>query len=174
MGRHRHGLLACLSSFAALGACSSLPHLDPPVASYGASNVFSPSGYSETKVDDTHYQVKATGTEGTPTARLEKIARARAAEIGVEGHLKYFKVTSVQPSLTCAKKQAGYKSQTQPPSGRPVVVVDVTYANEALDAGFASSAESFQALNSQIGGEVVAPEASAAAIQETRAGCGQG
>jgi hypothetical protein len=167
-------LLAWLSSFAALSACSGLPHLDAPIAAYGASNVFSPSGYNQTKVDDTHYQVKATGTESTPTARLEKIARARAAEIGVEEHLKYFKVTSVQPSFTCAKKQSGYKSQTQPPSGRPVLVLEVTYAREALDPGFASSAESFQALSSQIAGEVVPPEAAAAALQETRASCGPG
>ena len=136
--------------------------------------MFSPAGYTQTKVDDTHYQVKATGTEATPTARLEKIARARAAEIGVEDHLQYFKVMSVQPSFSCTKKQSGYKSQTQPPSGRPVVVLDVAYAHEALDPGFANSAEAFQALSSQIAGEVVPAEASAAAIQETRAGCGPG
>jgi hypothetical protein len=168
------GLLSKLSTAAVLSACSSLPHLGSPIASYAASNVLSPSGYTQTKLDDTHYQVKATGTEATPTARVEKIARARAAEIGIEDKLQYFKVTSVQPSFLCTKKQAGYKSEPQPASGRPVVVLDVTYAHEALDAGFASSAESFKALSAEIAGEAVAPETSAAATQATRAGCGQG
>ncbi len=136
--------------------------------------MLSPSGYSQTKLDDTHYQVKATGTEGTPTARLEKIARARAAEIGIEDKLQYFKVTGVQPSFLCTKKQAGYKSEPLPASGHPVVVLDVTYAHEALDAGFVNSAETFKALSGQIASEAVAPDASAAAIQATRTGCGQG
>jgi hypothetical protein len=168
------GRLCALSAAVTISACSSLPQLGPPVTAYSAWNVFSPSGYSEQKIDDTHYKVKATGTEATPTARLEKIARARAAEIGVEEKQQFFKVTSVQPAFSCVKAQAGYKSGGSGPSSRPVIVLDVVYAFERIDPGFVSSAETFKALSSEIAGEVVPPEASAAAVQQTHAGCGQG
>ncbi len=53
-----------------------------------ASNILSPAGYCQTKIDDTHYKVTATGTEATPKERVEKIARARAAQIGVDQKLQ--------------------------------------------------------------------------------------
>ena len=168
------GRPCALSAAVTISACSSLPQLGPPVTAYSAWNVFSPSGYSEQKIDDTHYKVKATGTEATPTARLEKIARARAAEIGVEEKQQFFKVTSVQPAFSCAKAQADYKSGGTGRSSRPVVVPDVAYAHERTDPGFVSSTETFKALSSEIAGEAVPPEASAAAVQQTHAGCGQG
>ena len=60
--------------------------------------MFSPVGYSQTRID-THFQVQASGTDATPTARVEKVARARAAEIGVEQKLKFFKVASVERGI---------------------------------------------------------------------------
>jgi hypothetical protein len=134
----------------------------------------SPSGYSQTKLDDTHFQVSATGTEATPKERVEKIARARAAQIGVDEKLGYFKVTSVQHGVKCTKRQQGYKSEDTPPTSRPTVVLDVVYAKEPGDPTFASSAETFQILSTELAGEAVAPEARAVAAQETRASCGQG
>ena len=163
------GLFWC----AALAGCSGIPHI-VPVASYGASNIFSPAGYDQTKIDDTHYKVKAVGTEATPKERVEKIARARAAQIGVEQHLAYFKVTSVEHGFSCSKKQSGYKSEDTPASSHQTVMLDVIYAKDATDPGFASSAQTFEALSSEIANEVVAPDAEAVAIQETRAGCGAG
>ena len=53
--------------------------------------------------------MQATGTEATPKARIEKIARARAAQIGVEQKLKFYKVTSVQFGIACNKRQECYK-----------------------------------------------------------------
>ena len=84
--------------------------ITPPVADFTAASVFSPVGYNQTKIDDTHYQVQASGTEATPKDRVEKIARARAAQIGVDEKLKFFKVTSVQHSITCNRRQDGYKT----------------------------------------------------------------
>ena len=103
---------------AALGGCSGMPLLTQPIASYGEANAFAPAGYSQTKVDGTHYQVRATGTEATPRQRVEKIARARAAQIGVEEKLRYFKVASVQHAVRCSKRQGAYKS-TELPAGEP-------------------------------------------------------
>jgi hypothetical protein len=158
----------------ALAGCGGTPLLGPSIASYGASNILSPAGYAQTKLDETHFKVTATGTEATPKARVEKIARARAAQIGVEQKLQYFKVASVQHGVKCEKRQAGYKSEPTPASSRPTVVLDVVYAKDAADPTFASSAETFQALSNELAAEVVSPEAKAAATQETRAGCGQG
>ena len=107
--------------------------LTPPVAEFTAASVFSPAGYTQTKIDDTHYQVQASGTEATPKERVEKIARARAAEIGVYEKMKFFKVTSVQHSITCNRRQEGYKTTSTPASARPSVVIDVVYAKDTTD-----------------------------------------
>ncbi len=145
-----------------------------PVASFGASNVFSKAGYDQTKLDDTHFKVTGTGTQATPKERVEKIARARAAQIGVEEHLKYFKVASVQHGVKCSKRQDGYKSEAMPAASYPTVVLEVVYAQEPADPGFASSVDAYAALTGELASEAVAPEAKAIAIQEARAGCGQG
>ena len=105
---------------------------------------------------------------------VEKIARARAAQIGVEESLEYFKVVSVQHGVSCEKRQAAYKSEATPASSRPTVVLDVVYAKEPRDPAFAGSAETFEALSSELANEVVPPEAKAVAVQETRTSCGRG
>jgi hypothetical protein len=148
--------------------------LTPPVAEFTAASVFSPAGYTQTKIDDTHYQVQASGTEATPKERVEKIARARAAEIGVDEKMKFFKVASVQHSITCGKRQEGYKTISTPSSARPSVVLDVVYAKDTTDPTFQSSADALTTLKTDLAAEQVAPEARAVAIQETREGCAKG
>jgi len=144
-----------------------------PVASFSASNYISPSGFSETKVSDTQYQVKAVGTEATPKARIEKIARARAAQIGVEEKLKYYKVTNVQFGAVCSKKHEFYKGGATQPGSRQTVLLDVVYAKEQLDPTYVSAAESFEALNGELGSESIPSDAKATAEQEAKAACGQ-
>jgi hypothetical protein len=144
-----------------------------PVASLSASNMMAPSGYSETKISDTQYQVKATGTEATPKTRIEKIARARAAQIGVEQKLKYYKVSGVQYAAACGKKHDFYKGGSTSAEARQTVSIDVVYAKEPLDPTYLSASESFETLNGELSNEVIAPDAKAAAQQEARAGCGQ-
>lgn len=148
--------------------------LTPPVAEFTAASVFSPAGYTQTKIDDTHYQVQASGTEATPKERVEKIARARAAEIGVDERMKFFKVTSVEHSITCGKRQEGYKSTATPSSARPSVVLDVVYAKDTADPTFQSSADTLSTLKTDLAAEQVAPEVRAVAIQETRESCAEG
>jgi hypothetical protein len=154
-----------------LAGCAGLDA--KPVASLSASNMMSPSGYSESKVSDTQYQVRATGTESTPKARIEKIARARAAQIGVEQKLKYYKVTSVQFGANCTKKHEFYKGGATSAGSRQTVTLDVVYAKEPPDPSYASAAESYETLNGELNSEVIAPEAKATAEQEARAGCAQ-
>lgn len=154
-----------------LGACAGTDLT--PVASFGAANMLSPSGYAETKVSDTEYQVKATGTEATPKARIEKIARARAAQIGVEQKMKYYKVANVQYGVLCGKKHEFYKGGTTEVSNRQTVQLDVVYAKEPLDPTYVSAKESFDALNGELATEVVPTDSKSTATQEARAACGR-
>jgi hypothetical protein len=162
---------AIISSALLLAACAGTDLT--PIASFGASNALSPSGYSETKISDTQYQVKATGTEATPKARIEKIARARAAQIGVEEKLKYYKVTSVQFGVLCDKKHEFYKGGATASGARQTVLVDVVYAKEPLDASYLSTKDSFATLNGELDSETIPTDQKASAEQESRAACGQ-
>jgi hypothetical protein len=119
-------LLIVVPCAALLGACAGTDL--KPIASFGASNMLSPSGYAETKVSDSQYQVKATGTEATPKSRIEKIARARAAQIGIEQKLGYYKVANVQYGVVCDKKHEFYKGGATASGSRQTVQVDVVYA----------------------------------------------
>lgn len=168
------GLTGLVSGAFLLAGCASMPQLGASVASYSPTTIFSPEGYTQTKVDDTHYRVEATGTESTPKARVEKMARARAAQIGVETKQKYFKVTSVQHAVACKKRRESYKGEATAPTSRPTVVVDVAYSDTQADPEFAEANEAFVQMKADLASENVAPEARAAASQETRAACGQG
>ena len=159
-----------LSCALVLAGCAGLDA--KPIASLSATSMMSPSGYSESKVSDTQYQVRATGTESTPKARIEKIARARAAQIGVEQKLKYYKVTNVQFGAHCTKKHEFYKGGATTAGSRQTVMLDVVYAKEPPDPSYVSAAESYETLNGELNSEVIPPEAKAAAEQEARAGCG--
>jgi hypothetical protein len=168
-------LAICASAL--VGGCSgmtSLTSLSPPIAQYTSSSIFSPAGYSQSKIDGTHFKVAASGTEATPISRVEKIARARAAEIGVEEKMPYFKVTNAQQGMTCGKRQESYKSMSTPPSSHPSVILDVVYAKDAADPTFRNAAETLVALKTDLAAEDVAPEARAVAIQATRESCPKG
>lgn len=168
-------LSLCVSALAAgCSGMTSLTSLSPPVAQYTSASVFSPAGYSQSKIDDTHFKVAASGTEATPISRVEKIARARAAEIGVDEKMPYFKVTNVQQGMTCGKRQESYKSTATPASSHPSVILDVVYAKDAADPTFQNAAETLAALKTDLAAEEVAPEARAVAVQETRESCGKG
>ena len=164
------GLLAVLPCVV-LAACAGADL--KPVASLSASNLMMPTGYSETKVSDTQYLVQATGTEATPKARIEKIARARAAQIGVEQKMNFYKVASVQYGVACVKAHEFYKGGQTQAGSRPTVKLDVVYAKEAVDPSYVSAKDSYDALNGELSSEVVPAEAKTAAEEEARAGCGQ-
>ena len=149
--------------------------MSDPVAAYGASNILSPTGYSQTKLDDTHFKVTATGTEATPKERVEKIARARAAQIGVDQKLKYFKVAGVQHGV-CVLRAPGGLQERAMCRRRAARRWSWTWSmpKSPTDPTFASTEEAYQTLSAELANEVVGPDAKAVAIQETRASCGKG
>lgn len=170
--RNAGGSLLVIPCIVLLGACAGVDM--KPVASLSAANALAPSGYSETKVSDSEYQVRATGTEATPKARIEKIARARAAQIGMEQKLKYYKVASVEFGIVCSKKHEFYKGGTTSAGSRQTALINVVYAKEPTDPSFVSAKESFETLNNELDNEVIPAEDKAAAEQEAHAGCPQG
>ena len=141
---------------------------------YLASNAFAPIGYSQTPIEPNHYQVKASGTDTTPPERVEKIALARAAEIGVEQRLPYFKVAGVTHGVSCSKKRnAGIKVGEAPANYHPTVVLDVYYA-KSPEPDFRPSADTFAQVRSELDADDTPPEVKAAAAAQVRAECGAG
>jgi hypothetical protein len=96
------GLAAmCWFAVTSLAACSggetALPSLQTAglaagsVTGYTAANALFTNGYSDRELGQDHYAVRASGSAVTPAERLEKIALARAAQIGVETGRAFFK-----------------------------------------------------------------------------------
>jgi hypothetical protein len=154
------------------GCAGGMPALGGATTAYSASNAILPIGYSETTIDATHYEVKASGSEQTSRERIEKIALARAAEIGVEQRLPYFKVAAVTHGAACSKKtRGGPKVGDSPATSHPTVVLDVYYSKTPLP-DHRSSADTFAQVKAELDADVSPPEAQAAAAAQIRAECG--
>lgn len=156
-----------------LGGCSGSTLMGPAVATYGAANILSPVGYSQSQVDETHYKVSATGSEVTPSVRVEKLAKARAAQIGVDMKLPYFKVAGVEHGVACSKKETSYKGPSTAGSSRPTVVLDVLYSKEQADPTYQPASATFDALSAELASETISPEQQQVASQEIKARCGK-
>ncbi|MEQ1695427.1 MAG: hypothetical protein ABL901_06255 [Hyphomicrobiaceae bacterium] len=172
-----------------LGACSgNAPSLTPDAAtggnagvlslasvtSYGAANAIFTTGYSDNELAPDHFEVRVKGTLVTPAVRLEKIALARAAEIGVEQKFAFFKAGPFTHAVLCNEaKDATHKGGKVAADRGPVVAIDVLYAKHAADASYLPTAETFERLRSDLAGEVVAPDAKSASAVAARAKCGK-
>lgn len=156
-----------------LAGCSGSAMMGPAVATYGAANIFSPVGYNQSQIDETHYKVSATGSEVTPVPRVEKLAKARAAQIGADQKLEYFKVVSVEHGAACTKKESSYKGPSTASVARPTVVLDVLYSKEQTDPSYQPSKATFDSLSAELAAESISPEEQQAANQEILARCGQ-
>jgi len=172
--RARAALAIAFIALSGLTACNNggLAGLSlVPVATYTASNMISPGGHSERVIGDYHYAVRATGTTNTPRARVEKIAMARAAEIGVEQKQKFFKVQSVNHSVSCRDKRVTGRGDKIPSERRPLVDIDVVYAQQPLDPSYRSSSDTFKALSTELEAEVVPADAQQQAEAEVAQQC---
>lgn len=167
----RIGVLSAL--ICGLAGCSAGPgQFGGALAPYSAANAFYPVGYSETAAGEGRYQVRASGTATTPYERVEKIATARAAQIGAETKAKYFKVVAVTRDAACTKKKSGYKVADTAPSARPTVSMDVIYAPTPLDASYQPSQETFDRLTAEMSTETYSPESTQATADAVKAKCG--
>ena len=179
VGLRTVSVVPVLGAAAMLSACganmSELMTSSTTVAGYQQANIFSPTGYSISNGPDGSLHVTAAGPPPTPTDRLEKIALARAAEYGDEQHIKTFKATPAQTSITCGKTKIyvkGERTDIRPLDYR-VVAIDVTYGTDALDPQVRKTRETAETLKAQIASETVPPDVQAAAVQEVAQQCGR-
>ena len=167
-----------LAIAASLGGCAAnLSELGstPAVAGYQPASLFAPTGYSMSNNADGSLHVTAAGPPVTPADRLEKIALARAAEYGHEKHIKTFKATPAEVSITCGKTKVAIKGQQTDikPTDYRVVAIDVTYGTDALDPQVRKSGETADTLKAQLASETVPPEVQSASAQEVARQCGR-
>jgi hypothetical protein len=159
---------ACAANLSQLGSTSA-------VAGYQPASLFSPTGYSVSNNADGSLHVTAAGPPGTPADRLEKIALARAAEYGNEQHIKTFKATPAEVSITCGKTKVSIRGQQTDlkPTDYRIAAIDVTYGTDALDPQVRNSQETANALKAQLASETVPPDVQSAAAQEVAQRCGR-
>jgi cytochrome c551/c552 len=140
---------------------------------YQASNAIAPNGFSESDLGPNRTRVRATGNLENSRAELEKLAMARAAEIGAGQHLKYVHVDAVAENIACGgKKTVGPSLNQVNIRHKRTVDVDVTFAKEAADASWLNTKESFPLFQGELA--ALAPQAGAsnAGLEEGRQKCG--
>lgn len=144
------------------------------VTGYGSANAFVSTGYSDREVEPGHVEVRAKGSPVTPVARLEKIALARAAEIGRDRKYAFFKAGPFAHGAVCqGGRELGPKAGKRLADRSATVGIDVVYAKTAEDAGYLPTAETFDRLTRELAEETVSPEAQAAAKTAIEAKCGK-
>ncbi len=133
-------MAGCSTGIGGIGATGALP--------YQPSNAIVSAGYSETIIGPDRYRIEVKGPVTTPRERMEKIAATRAAEIGSENKLKFFKIETMAHNTLCKS----YVSGGQPGSGAgptkktqqvAVLTADVSYAAAPVDASYVDSKSAF-------------------------------
>lgn len=176
----RPWLICVLAICAVLAACSdgaapilTAGGLGSPTG-YWHANAIVKSGFSETELSPDSLRVRVEGTGSTPRARIELIARARAAELGVERKGKFFKPGPAAYSVVCEDgKVLAHKSGKSLPVAAPVVEVDVVYAKSQVDPSYLPSAETFATLTRALNAQTFDAESRQASAAEVKAACGK-
>ncbi|HEX2842400.1 CC0125/CC1285 family lipoprotein [Hyphomicrobium sp.] len=159
-------MAGCSTGVGGIGATGALP--------YQHSNAIISAGYSESIIGPDRYRIEVKGPVATPRERMEKIAATRAAEIGSENKLKFFKIESMAHNTICKSYVAG----GQPGSGAgptkktqqlAVLTADVSYAAAPVDASYAESKTAFDQYRAELDLPSATP---AAAAPVSSAPCG--
>ena len=145
------------------------------VTNFQAANMFAPAGYTISNNSDGSTHVTAAGSPGTPSARLEKIALAAAADYGAAQHQKTFTATPAQTTFKCGKTKMSEKGQqvTIKPTDLRIVAIDVTYGRDGIAPAARNSRETADVLKAELASETVPPDVQAAATQEVSQQCGR-
>lgn len=156
---------------AGCGGGAQLPALGAGPVSYSSSNAFKPTGYNDTRLDDTHFQVRASGDSRTPLSRLEKMALVRAAEIGVEEKLDWFKIEGAETGVDCGKKVEGYKGPGAKQSAIRTHRIRVAYAKTQIDPTYQKADTTFASAKAELDADAGIADASSEA--ELKQACGK-
>jgi hypothetical protein len=115
---------------------------------YQYSNAMMPQGYSESVIGPDRYRIEVRGPVNTPRERLEKIATTRAAEIGKDNRLGFFKIDGVQQTNHCQKYTAGGgrggNGAEQKRSAYTVFTADVSYTRTPPDTSYIEAKPAFE------------------------------
>lgn len=148
----------------ALGGCSGggISGLGPGPLPYKYSNAIAPSGFSESIIGPDRYRIQVKGPVNTPRERMEKIATTRAAEIGKDNRLGFFKIESVALNTHCetfiqGKQPGGSSSGTRKSSAYAIMTADVSYTKSPTDAGFLDSRQTFDQYRAELDQDQTAP-----------------
>lgn len=140
-------MAGCSAGIGGIGATGALP--------YQQSNAIVSAGYSETIIGPDRYRIEVKGPAATPRDRMEKIAATRAAEIGYENKLKFFKIESMAHNTLCKSYVAGGQPGTAAgPTKRTqqlaVLTADVSYAAAPVDASYVESKSAFDQYRAEL------------------------
>lgn len=146
----------------ALAACSAgAPGISPGALAYQQANIIAPAGYSESLIGPDRYRIEVKGPLNTPRERMEKIATTRAAEIGKDNRLGYFRVDSVQHGAHCETLKPGPKAPGSSSGARTigyaVTTADVSYVKAPPDASYLEARASFDRLRAELDQDQAAP-----------------
>ena len=153
--------VAAVVMVSTLAGCSAgLPGMGPSKLSYSASNAIVSAGYNETMLAPDHYRIEITGYPSTPKERMEKMAATRAAEIGMENRLGYFKINSVEQTTRCKKfPTSGQRGGSGEDRKLEYVVLaaDVTYTKAPPDPSYIEAKTVFDQYKAELDADVTPP-----------------
>lgn len=136
------------------GCASGLSTMAPTQLGYQHSNAIMSSGFSETAIAPDHYRIEVTGYPNTSRERLEKIAATRAAEIGRDNRLGYFKINSLDHSTRCQKFIAGGQragvGATERSLSFTVLTADVVYAKAPPDPSYVEAKTAYDQYRAEL------------------------
>lgn len=153
-------LLAGCSSGGGTGGFSS-GALSSASVPYQRGNAIAKTGYSESQIAPDRYRIEVRGPANASRQRMEKIAATRAAEIGKENRLGYFKIDSVNHATHCEDFRPGPRT----PGGASgtktltyaVTTADVTYSKSQSDPSYQNARQSFDQLRAELDQDATAP-----------------
>lgn len=144
-------LAACSSGGDGVGeGLGAVGNLGPSNVPYEHSNAFSPVGYKESLLGEDRYRIEVTGYAGTLPSRLEKIAATRAAEIGRDNRLRYFKLDNLQHSTRCTPARSTHRGGGHPELNYRVLTADVSYAKAPPDPSYLESRGTFDQFRAEL------------------------
>jgi hypothetical protein len=147
----------------ALAGCSSdIVDLGQGPLPYKYSNAIIPSGFAESVIGPDRYRIEVRGPVNTPRERMEKIAATRAAEIGKDNKLGYFRIDSIQHDTHCKTYIQG-GAPTSPGSGTKkqttyaLLTADVSYTQSPSDPSYLDSRQTFERYRAELDQDQSAP-----------------
>lgn len=133
----------------------------PAPLAYQHSNAIAPAGYSESLIGPDRYRIEVKGPPSTPRERMEKIAATRAAEIGKDNRLGYFRIDSVRHTTHCETFKPGPRAPGSTSGTKTlayaVMTADVSYAKDPPDATYLNARTSFDQLRAELDQDRAAP-----------------